>query len=149
LLASVTVVAAQVEFHTGVAAPDDFVCRLLRKAVASGARIVVTAPPSRLAALAERLWTFDPNSFVPHVRVPGPADSLAGRTPVWLCEQAPPPPRPSVLVNLGAGPPASADDFDRVIEVVGTDELDRAGARARWRHYEEWGVVPQHHPARA
>jgi DNA polymerase-3 subunit chi len=142
-------VVARVEFHTGVQEPELFACRLLRKAVNAGARLVVTAPAERLAGLDERLWTFDPQSFVPHVRVPGPADTLAARTPVWLC-LAPPtvPTRPPVLVNLGADAAAAAGDFERVIEIVGTDAADRAAARSRWRHYESWGAQPVHHAAR-
>ncbi|MEP7283149.1 MAG: DNA polymerase III subunit chi [Rubrivivax sp.] len=139
---------AQVEFHTGVAAPALFTCRLLRKAVGAGARVLVTAAPADLAALDELLWTFDPQAFVPHVRIPGPADALAARTPVWLCSEPPARPWPPVLVNLGAAPPAAADDFERVIEVVGTEPEARVAARQRWRHYEGWGVVPLHHTPR-
>jgi DNA polymerase-3 subunit chi len=140
---------AQVEFHTGVEAPALFTCRLLRKAVAAGARVLVTAPSAELAALDQLLWTFDPQAFVPHVRIPGPADALAERTPVWLCIAAPARPWPPVLVNVGAMPPGAPGDFERVIEVVGTDADVRAAARERWRHYESRGVVPVHHVARA
>ena len=144
--------AASVEFHTGVADPVAFACRLLRKAYRSGARVLVTAPAPLLAALDEALWTFDAQEFVPHVRVPGPAAALAPRTPLWLAAAVPAEPAPGtppVLVNLGADAPADAGRFERVIEVVGTDADARAGARARWRHYESWGVTPLHHGAAA
>ena len=49
----------EVEFHTGVADPLGFACRLLRKAYRRGARVLVTAPPERLAQLDRLLWTFD------------------------------------------------------------------------------------------
>jgi DNA polymerase-3 subunit chi len=140
---------ASVEFHTGVADPVPFACRLLRKAYRSGARVLLTAPAATLAALDEALWTFEAQGFVPHVRVPGPASALAPRTPIWLASEAPPPPRPPVLVNLGASAPAGPDDFERVIEVVGLDEPARRAARERWRHYEQWGVTPLHHAGAA
>ncbi len=92
----------QVEFHTGVASPLHFACRLLRKAWRQGVAVVVTAPPPALAALDRELWTFEPLEFVPHLRVaPGqPAGPALRRTAVWLCEGAVPRPGPQVLVNL-------------------------------------------------
>ena len=56
----------EVAFHFN--APDRmaYVCRLLRKAVASGARVVVTGMPEALRQLDTALWTFSPVDFVPH-----------------------------------------------------------------------------------
>ena len=136
---------ATVEFHTGVADPVHFACRLLRKAVKSGARVLVTAPPAVLTALDEALWTFEAQEFLPHVRVPGPADALAPRTPIWLSAGGWPAGAPAVLVNLGGPAPDGEDDFARVIEIVGTDPQDVDASRMRWRHYLGWGVKPQHH----
>lgn len=135
-----------VEFHTGVADPVHFACRLLRKAYRSGARVLVTAPAADLAALDEALWTFEAQEFVPHVRLPGPAAALAPRTPVWLAA-AVPEGAPPLLVNLGADAPGDAETFARIIEIVGTDPAQRQAGRARWRHYEAWGVKPVHHGA--
>jgi DNA polymerase III subunit chi len=154
-------VPAQVEFHTGVADPVGFACRLLRKAWHARARVLVTAPPDTLAALDAALWTFEAQSFVPHLRLPAPDAAAAGsadlsdladlvaRTPIWLAETPPAGERPPVLVNLGAVPPAGADDFARVIEIVAPDDEARRAGRQRWRHYEGWGVQPLHHRAAA
>lgn len=139
--------AARVEFHTGVAEPVAFACRLLRKAYRSGARILVTAPAERLAAIDQMLWTFDAQDFVPHVRLPGPAAALAPRTPIWLATELPSMPLPPVLLNLGADAPQRADAFERVIEIVADEPGERGAGRARWRHYESWGVAPLHHGA--
>lgn len=142
---------ARVEFHTGVGDTVGFACRLLRKAYRSGARVLVTAPAEQLAALDQALWTFEAKEFVPHVRLPGPAAALAPRTPVWLATAVPAaePALPPVLINLGAEPPPRAGSFERVIEVVAADPAARADGRARWRHYEAWGVTPVHHAAAA
>ena len=102
-----------------------------------------------LAALDALLWTFEAQAFVPHLRIAGADAASCARTPIWLAESIPAGEHPRVLVNLGAAPPPRADDFDRVIEVVGADEAARADGRARWRHYERWGAPPLHHPARA
>ncbi len=141
---------AQVEFHTGVADTVGFACRLLRKAWQARARVLVTAPEQTLVQLDEALWTFEAQGFVPHVRVPAADAAVASRTAIWLAAA----PRrddagglPSVLVNLGAEPPPGADDFARVIEVVGSGDEERRAGRQRWRHYEGWGVKPLHHGA--
>jgi DNA polymerase-3 subunit chi len=140
-------VPAQVEFHTGVADTVGFACRLLRKAHQSGARVIVTAPEDTLATLDDALWTFEAQGFVPHVRLPGADPALAARTPIWLAAALPAGERPPVLVNLGAAPAPGADDFARVIEVVGAGDEERRAGRQRWRHYEGWGVKPLHHHA--
>jgi DNA polymerase III subunit chi len=136
-----------VEFHTGVADPLAFACRLLRKACRQGARVAVTAPPAVLAALDERLWTFDAQSFVPHLRWTPARPAQAARTPIWLIEGEPPAASPPVLVNLGAAPVAAAAAFERIIEIVSDDDEDRRAGRARWRAYEAQGLSITHHNA--
>ena len=140
--------AVGVEFHTGVADPLGFACRLLRKAYRSGARVAVTAPVAELGALDQALWTFAAQEFIPHVRMPDTAAALAARTPIWLVAGEVPADGPEVLVNLGADPPADRERFERIIEVVGTTPEAVAAGRAHWRHYESWGVQPVHHAAR-
>jgi DNA polymerase III subunit chi len=138
-----------VEFHTGLTEPLAFACRLLRKAQRQGYRLLVTAPEPRLAELDALLWTFEPESFVPHVRLPGAPEGVAARTPIWLCEAVPAGAVPSVLVNLGAAAPASLAHFERVIEIV-SHEVDEAQAgRERWRVYKAQGLEIVHHPAAA
>ena len=62
----------RVEFHTDVADPPVFACRLLRKAYRSGAKIAVFAPPTLLARIDQTLWTLDAREFIPHARWAGP-----------------------------------------------------------------------------
>lgn len=142
---------AQVEFHSGVAAPLHFACRLLRKAYHQGVGVVVMGPAATLQALDRELWTFEAQEFVPHLRVkPGqPLDAALRRTPIWLCEGAPPSPCPKVLVNLGAEPPQGGEPFERVIEIVSGEADERQRARARWRAYEARGWAIKHHAAAA
>jgi DNA polymerase-3 subunit chi len=140
--------AAGVEFHTGVADPLGFACRLLRKAYRSGARVIVTGTGAELAALDQALWTFAAQEFIPHVRLPGSASALAARTPIWLVSGEVPADGPAVLINIGADPPPDRNRFERIIEVVGTAPESVAAGRAHWRHYESWGVQPVHHAAR-
>ena len=136
--------ACRVEFHTGLADPLDFACRLLRKAQRGGHRLLVTAPGERLAELDERLWTFDQLAFVPHVRLPCREVAVLARTPIWLVQsqqvaQAAGQPMPPILVNLGAPAPQDMGSLDRLIEIVGIDADEAQAARARWRAYKAAG----------
>ena len=135
----------EVEFHTGVADPTLFACRLLRKAARMGVRVQVTAPPEVLAALDRQLWTFEERDFVPHVRCPGAPAAVAARTPIWLTPSMIAGDAPRVLVNLGAQAPADVDLLDRLIEIVSAEPDDADGGRLRWRAYKARGLAIKHH----
>lgn len=137
----------EVEFHTGVADPLAFTCRLLRKAVRQGVRVQVTAPEPTLAALDRLLWTFEERDFVPHARVPGVPPRLAQRTPLWLSPTVQGGDAPRVLVNLAGEMLDASAPVDRVIEVVTAD--DAAEGRERWRAYKALGLPMKHNDAAA
>jgi DNA polymerase III subunit chi len=146
-------VIAEVEFHTGVADPLGFTCRLLRKAYRKGSRVLVTAPAPLLSQLDRELWTFDERDFVPHLRLAGtPQATLAARTPIWLSDGAVPAgatAAPDVLVNLGAEPQDDLGPFSRVIEIVGAEPDAEQAGRQRWRTYKARGLSITHHAAAA
>jgi DNA polymerase-3 subunit chi len=133
-----------VEFHTHVADPVGYTCRLLRKACRAGARVLVTAPESALSELDERLWTFDAREFLPHVRMPGARSGLAARTPVWLAERQVDD-EPRIVLNLGAEAPAALDALQRLIEVVSAEPDEAERGRSRWRAYRSAGLQITHH----
>jgi len=137
----------EVSFHFNMPDRLSYVCRLLRKATRQGARVVVAGPSAALSTLDRSLWTFDPLEFIAHLRLaPGnvPAPRLL-ETPVWLVEQASDGPCRDVLLNLGAEPPVGFESYQRVIEIVSTDEDDRASGRLRWKHYANRGYAIQRH----
>ena len=135
----------EVEFHTGVADPVAFACRLLRKAARHGVRVQVTAPPDRLSELDRSLWAFEEREFVPHARLPGASVAVVQRTPILLSAQPLGAEAPRVLVNLGAAAPGSLAELDRVIEIVSTDADEAARGRERWRDYKALGLPLKHH----
>lgn len=138
-----------VEFHTGLADPLAFACRLLRKAQRQGHRLLVTAPSARLAELDLLLWTFEPQSFVPHVRLPGALPAVAARTPIWLCEALPAGDVPPVLVNLGGAVVPDPGRFQRLVELVSHEVDEAQQGRERWRAYKAMGLEIRHHAAAA
>jgi DNA polymerase-3 subunit chi len=132
----------EIEFHTGVADPLAFACRLLRKAHAKGARIVVHADAARATALDRVLWTFDPLAFVPHARTGSRAPAA---TPIWIAERLADAPHHDVLLNLADDVADGFETFARLIEVVGRDAAE--AGRCRWRHYSARGYPVVHHKA--
>lgn len=136
----------EVAFHFNAPDKQAYACRLLRKAVASGSRVVVTAPADALARLDTLLWTFSQTDFIAHVRAPSDAELLAA-SPVVLTETPSEAglPHRQVLVNLGTDMPGGFEQYERVIEVVSLDEDDRQQARGRWKQYTERGYAIQRH----
>lgn len=127
-----------IAFHFN--APDriGYVCRLLRKAVGVGAKVVVSGPEDVLDALGSALWMLSPTDFIPHCG-PDAAGAVLSKSPVVFVTSVQDAPFFDVLVNLGAAVPAGFDRFARLIEVVTLDELDRKEARGRWKAYSDAG----------
>lgn len=134
----------EVAFHFN--APDKlgYTCRLLRKAVASGARVMVTGESATLRELDVALWTFAPHEFLPHCYGEATAVALAA-SPVLLAASVRAAPHQQVLVNLGGAVPEGFERFERLIEVVTEHEEDRLDARSRWKHYADRGYAITRH----
>ena len=127
-------------------APDKlgYVCRLLRKAVGTGARVMVTGDSSTLRELDVALWTFGALEFLPHCYGDVTPATLAA-SPVVLAESVRTAPHQQVLVNMGAGVPEGFERFERLIEVVSQVQEDRLDARSRWKHYADRGYALVRH----
>jgi len=137
----------EINFHFNVPDRMGYACRLLRKAVRRGARVVVAAPAPVLTQLDRQLWTFEPLDFVPHVHAK-PGQAIASRlqsTPVWLTEQVQQAPHHEVLLNMGHELIDGFESFSRLIELVSLDGPDRQAGRGRWKHYADRGYVISRH----
>ena len=132
----------EVAFHFG--APDKvaYAVRLLRKAVGTGARVLVLADTETLQRLDAALWSNAATDFLPHCFASAPAQALA-LSPVVLADDGLGPGGAplGVLVNLGAAMPQAFERHPRVIEVVSLDEDDRQQARQRWKTYTTQGFA--------
>lgn len=133
----------RVDFHSKV--PDKllYACRLVRKACAADMRVVVFAQDrTQLEALDEALWTFSEQDFLPHVMA---GDELAAQTPVILTDDAEAAlPHHQILINLSGATPAHFARFERLFEVISTDEDDLAAGRERYRQYQQRGYPLTH-----
>ena len=137
----------EIDGHYNMPDKVGYACRLLRKAVgAHGARLVVVADAALLEAIDQSLWTLSPTEFIAHCRSDD-APFIVARSPVVLADGASAslPDRP-ILVNLGVALPARFERFERLIDLVGSDDADRLAGRTRWRHYKDRGYAIRTHP---
>ena len=138
----------EVEFHFNVGDKLEYSCRLLRKAHAGGAKLLVTADPVMLAQLDQMLWTLSATEFLPHCRSVASPATLA-LSPIVLAASALEPVlegrATGVLVNLGQDVPPGFESFERFIEIVSSAPDDRQAGRQRWNHYKQRGYALKAH----
>lgn len=135
----------EVAFHFNAPQKLGYACRLLRKASATGARVLVTGEPAQLRELDVALWTFAPLEFVAHCYAPAATQPVLDASPVVLAVSTRDAPHQQVLVNLGRAVPEGFERFERLIEVVTQDEAERQQARGRWKHYADRGYAITRH----
>ena len=135
----------EIAFHFG--APDKlaYACRLLRKAAGSGAKVMVVGDAATVSQLDADLWALSPIDFVPHCPDTAEASVQKRSTVVLTTGAAHGSAVRDVLVNLGNAVPNGFEVFNRLIEVVSTDEADRNLARRRWKFYTENGYSITRH----
>tara|TARA_E500000331_G_C17009607_1_gene605782 strand:- start:82 stop:504 length:423 start_codon:yes stop_codon:yes gene_type:complete len=118
-----------------------FACRLIEKVYRLKHKIHVhTASNDEAEALDDLLWTFKPESFIPHERY---GSVLAA--PVQICHQANPVLHQDVLINLSASIPDFFSRFKRVAEIVPQETERRDSARESFRFYQERGYPLNYH----
>jgi len=126
----------RIDFHSNVPDKIAYACRLVRKAHAANNRIVLmTDDAGQMAELNAALWTFSATDFLPHVAA---GDALAAQTPIILADSDDAPlPHHELMVNLSRRIPANVAQFQRVIEVISSDEDDAAAGRQRYVAYKK------------
>jgi DNA polymerase-3 subunit chi len=136
----------RIDFHTNIVDKLSYACRLTRKAYGAGGKLVLlTEDAAQAASLNEALWTLSETDFLPHVMA---GDALAGQTPIivtWIDNKGDGDdddgqaalPHGGMLVNLTRRTPANVDRFERVFEIISTDEDDAAAGRKRYLDYKQ------------
>jgi DNA polymerase-3 subunit chi len=125
-------------YHLQRASLEDTLPVILERAYGRGERTLVMAgSPERVEALAAHLWTYKPESFLPH----GTAkDGSAGAQPIYLTAEAENPNAAKVLILCDGAVRSDCGDFPLVCEMFdGNDEIAVAAARERWKAYKDAG----------
>ena len=137
----------EIAFHFN--APDKLIyaCRLVRKALNSGAKLVLQADASQLQSLDSHLWSMSVTEFLPHCLGSAPPEQLAASPVILVSDLSEMQnlPHRQVFINLTNHLSSGFDSFERVIEVVTLDEQDRQFARQRWKQYTEQGYAITRH----
>jgi DNA polymerase-3 subunit chi len=116
-----------------------YTCRLTNKGYRLGKRVFIRVEDMQQARqLDELLWTFNDQSFIPHVVQDGsPDDAPDTREPVLIGIIEPRAGDMDLLINLATTLPANYAGYEMVKEVVRKDENCLAAARQRWRQYQD------------
>jgi len=118
-------------------------CRLSAKAAQQKLRVLIYAPDAAQAQKMDTLlWTWQATGFLPHCMTRSP---LAAQTPVLITHDPEDTPHDEVLLNLHHAWPPAFSRFQRLVEIVGRDEEDRAAARERFRFYRDRGYAIENH----
>jgi len=128
---------------SGNSSVDNVSCAIAAKAWHQGHSIHIHhASRQEAATLDDLLWSHKDISFLPH-RMADTADP--GATPIVLGWDGITPQCREVLINLGPEIPDFAAAFERVVEIVGVQESERARGRDRWREYRDRGFEVNKH----
>lgn len=117
---------------------DQALPKLLDKALAAGHRAVVLAGSTeRVENLVERLWTYEPDSWLPH----GSAkDGEAALQPIWLAATDENPNTATILVMCDGASSDKVADYARCLDLFdGNDPEAVQAARERWKRWKADG----------
>jgi DNA polymerase-3 subunit chi len=118
---------------------DQALPHLLERAYEAARAIIVRAPSDEMvAALNDRLWTYDDASFLPHGAA---GDGESASHPIFLTARAENPNNAKMLVLLfGAETSPEDDAFEEVLFLFdGRDAGAVAEARSRWKALKDEG----------
>jgi len=133
----------RIDFYFNAPSKTDVARKLAAKAFNAGQQVLVY---TRDAVLAQELdtafWTAQQVSFLPHVRCGHP---LARQTPILIGGDPDELASADVLISLADEPPEFFGRFQRLLEVVSSEEGDRDRARRRFRFFKERGYALETH----
>ena len=143
---------AKVDFHSQVGDKLTYTCRLVRKIFSLATedeplkKVVIVGASADLDRLDQLLWSFSADDFLPHVFI---EDETAPYAPILLAKQFNEGlfenlPHHDVFIHLGREFLVDIEQitsrFERVIELVSTEEPDVLAGRERYKRYRSMGI---------
>jgi DNA polymerase III subunit chi len=127
----------RIDFYIHVDNQLHTLCTLAAKALAKDVRMMILTPDAQTTDRVDKmLWSQPSIGFLAHCRA---EHRLASVTPIIVDHVAEPVVHEQVLVNLCPECPPVFSRFERLIEIVGLDEVERDLARKRFRFYRDRG----------
>ena len=132
---------AKVSFYLFEKSPErqvESTCRLCRKILRQPAKIWIHCPDmATQQELDERLWSFDPQSFLAHgidqVHAPICISSALPDSAEWI------------VFNFNNQALDQVNNFSHIIEIVENDEQAKQVGREKFKAYRRLGIAPQTH----
>ncbi|EEH69910.1 MULTISPECIES: DNA polymerase III subunit chi [Acinetobacter] len=111
-------------------------CRLCRKILNQHPQIWWYCTDSEIQnELDDKLWSFDPNSFIPH----GVNQS---HSPVCISEHLPPS-NDWIVFNFNNHALEQIQDFRHIIEIIENNETAKQLGREKFKTYRRLGIEPR------
>lgn len=125
-------------YHLEQQSLDQVLPALLTKALNNGHRILVKAANEQeVTRLNDHLWTYAPDSFLPHG---AKKDGHAESQPIWITTEDENPNNADVLILTGGTQSDALDKFTLCCEMLnGRNEQEVSNARSRWKTYKDAG----------
>lgn len=131
----------KVDFYTGSDDKLRTACQLSHKAMQNGLRVLLHVPDEEAAdKLDKLLWHFPPTAFIPHCHN-HEADAASMPVVIGRDENFP---HSELLISLHNVCLPFFSRFERVIEIVSTDESDIKPGRDRYSFYKDRGYELRH-----
>ncbi len=129
-------------------AAESFICRLTEKAWSQNNAVYIhTMDEKHATKYDELLWTFNEESFIPHQLLNKNTDQSNTKN-VLIGQQITeniPVTYHDVLINLNHETPSFFSQFERVAEIITTDETSRSKGRERYQFYRDRGYALETH----
>ena len=130
---------AKVSFYLFEKSPErqvESACRLCRKILRQSARIWLLSQDAELRQqLDERLWSFDPASFIPHgIDQPQATVCISATLP----EQS-----DWIIFNFNPEALEPYTKFSHIIEIIENHEAAKVLGREKFKQYRRLGIEPQ------
>ena len=137
----------RVDFYTGSADKLRTACQLCLKAMQHGLHTVISLPDQASCdTLDKLLWQYPDTAFIPHARCNTSTELRTGspECPVVLSCGDDSFPHYDMLISLHDECMPFFSRFERVAEIVGTDEKDSMLGRERFKFYRDRGYELRH-----
>ena len=130
---------AKISFNLFYVSPErqvEITCRLCRNILSQPAKFwLYWDDQDTQQQLDERLWSFDPNSFLAH----GIDQTEA---PICISSRLPDS-QEWILFNFNKQPLEQVTQFSHIIEIVENDEIAKQIGREKFKAYRRLGISPQ------
>lgn len=118
-----------------------FVSRLAEQMYRQGHQLHIHTTDSAMSSQIDNLlWSYRDISFVPHEQYHGDA----ANSPVTISHEGEPSIN-DILINLANDVPDFFSRYERVVEIIDTDNSQRLQGRLRYRYYRDRGYELTNH----